>query len=124
VTWSITVPGRPRSKGNSHRHWNPVTVNALAAAKYHIRTARPREPFAVPVRVDVVFCFAIPKGKRKTLRSGDAHGVRPDRGNCLKLIEDALTGAVVVDDSLIASGDVSKIWHDVDETRVTVVPLA
>jgi len=51
---------------------------------------------------------------------GDPCAKHVDRGNLLKLVEDAMNGLVYEDDSQICGGDVQKIWGLEEETRVTI----
>jgi Holliday junction resolvase RusA-like endonuclease len=92
----------------------------LNAAKYAIRSARPAVPLSGPVYAEITFCFKIPPARKKHVRVGDIHDVRPDRGNCLKLIEDAMSDLVYGDDCQVGDGPVRKIWAERDETRIMV----
>jgi Holliday junction resolvase RusA-like endonuclease len=109
-------------KRGKRRFFAPAasTVKAERSAHEHVveqyGDTAPREG---PLRVDVEFRFALPK-KANGCAPGDPCLSRVDRGNLLKLIEDAMTGVVYVDDSQIVSGDVRKVWHRVDETIVWV----
>lgn len=76
---------------------------------------RPPVPLNGPVRLDVSFVMPIPSGwpewKRAAALEGRLHHVsRPDRGNLLKLCEDAMTGPFLTDDSRIVGGVVEKIY--------------
>ena len=109
------VPGKDTAQ-------NQATLASLCAPY------RPEIPFSGPVRLDVTFVFAIPKGwpewKKTAARQGDWHHVsRPDRGNLLKLLEDALTGPFLADDSQIVGGEVAKRYGDVPGYEIKIEPL-
>jgi Holliday junction resolvase RusA-like endonuclease len=139
--WSCVIPGRPTSKGNSRRILRAggrafaasshQTIQAERNARAIAWAERPPELLCGPLLLDVVFCFAIPQAKRERVSArgrvrpaqiiaGEPCMRRVDRGNLLKLIEDALEGVVYADDSQIVGGDVRKVWGERDETRVTV----
>lgn len=109
------VPGKDTQE-------NQATLASLMAPY------RPSVPFSCPVRVHVMFVMPIPLGwpewKKLAAREGCFHHVsRPDRGNLLKLLEDALTGPFLADDSLIVGGLVEKSYGDVPGYGVTLTPL-
>jgi Holliday junction resolvase RusA-like endonuclease len=127
--WTCTIPGKPRQKGNSKRAFvrggrafvvpGKGVREAEDAARLVVAAAAPRAPFVGAVEVTVTFVFAIPKSRRE-LRIGDPHTQDPDRGNLLKLVEDAMAGLVYVDDNQVCGGDVSKVWGARDETVIVV----
>lgn len=133
VAWSLDVPGRPRSKGNSKRVVrrgrfsriipSAAAVEGEASARSVIAAHAPATPLVGPLRVDVTFWFTIPpsrtKGKNRVV-PGQPCLLHVDRGNLLKLIEDAANGLVWVDDSQIVSGNVEKRWGLRDMTSITV----
>ena len=133
VLWTCEVPGRPRSKGNSKRVVrrgrfsriipSAAAVEGEASARAVIAAHAPPAPLAGALRVDVVFWFAIPpsraKGKNRVM-VGQPCLLHVDRGNLLKLIEDAANGLVWADDSQIVSGNVEKRWGLRDMTSITV----
>lgn len=131
--WTCTIPGRPGTKGNSHRimkRGNHMSVSPSASSQQRERAAReviaserPAAPFAGPLVVEVSFVFAIPASRRKgkdKVSVGDPCLLRVDRGNLLKLIEDAMNGLVYDDDSQVVGGNVSKVWGETSGTKVTV----
>jgi hypothetical protein len=132
-SWSCVIPGKPKPKGNAKKivrmgRFTKLTnddavVAAANNAKAIAYTQRPPQLFTGALVVDVDFVFAIPesrkRGKNKVV-PGQRHTQKPDRGNCLKMIEDVLEGIAYADDSAIADGVVRKLWGEVDETRVTV----
>lgn len=90
---------------------------------------RPAAPMVGPVRLDVTFVMQVPLGfpawKRKAAVEGRIHpDKRPDRGNALKLLEDALSGAFYVDDAQVVTGEVGKAYGEVPGYRITLTRLA
>lgn len=140
--WSCVIPGKPRTKNRKHAVWRPGMKHARLidhgpskVAEENTRALmamqKPAALFAGPVVQDVDFIFAIAESRRrdvkhrdgtvtKALQPGDLHDGRPDRGNLLKLLDDAMKGIIVGDDAQMADGRVRKLWGDIDETRVTV----
>lgn len=99
--------------------------DTLAARTYE---HRPSSPINGPVRLDVAFVMPIPTGwpawKKTAAREGRFHHVsRPDRGNLLKLLEDALKGPFYSDDSVVVAGNVAKSYGDVSGYKITLSPL-
>lgn len=134
--WTCIVPGRPKTKGNHGRivkigGFSKLIPSAAAVkgegdARSFIAAHAPASPFTGAVDVDVVFVFAVAQGKRKgkhRIDFGAPCMLSVDRGNLLKLIEDAMNGIVYLDDKQVVGGDVSKVWGDLDETRITVRPV-
>ena len=131
--WRCIVPGRPGTKGNSARivrRGRNLSVAPSAASVVNERAARevvassrPSAPFIGALIVDVDFVFAIPESKRKgknKIEAGAPCLLKVDRGNLLKLIEDAMNGLIYVDDSQVVDGRVSKTWGDTHGTYITV----
>ena len=134
------VAQRPRQKGNSKRlirvgrARRPMLVprrddklaeDALAA---RVMEFRPPQPFLGPVRLDVTFCMPVPRSwpqrrHEAALAGRELPAVRPDRGNLLKLVEDALEGPFYADDGQIVAGDVAKVYAEVPGYRIKLTPL-
>jgi Holliday junction resolvase RusA-like endonuclease len=86
---------------------------------------RPKAPFSVPVRLDVLAELEIPKtwSKRKqsAALAGDVQpGKRPDLSNVIKQIEDALNGVVFTDDALVVEIAARKVYGLQPKIVVTV----
>lgn len=93
--------------------------------------SRPSTPLDQPLRVDVEVRVAVPSSWSERKRAAALRGAlqpdrRPDRGNFLKLGEDALERAgFVVDDARIVCGDVAKVYAEVPGWRFVIDnPLA
>lgn len=90
------------------------------AAEQHLilaaRHFRPLQPLEGPLRLGVTFVMPIPPSWTQKKRAEALAGVvlptpRPDRGNMLKLIEDALEAAGYYrDDAAICAGPVDKVY--------------
>lgn len=121
------VPATLRTKGNSmeirrrgRKTWISPTDEQKAAENF-VRMASlqhaPREPLTGSLRMDVTFMVKVPKSyKGAKLAEALCGMLRPDtpdkgdRGNHLKLLEDALEGVFYVNDAQICAGDVSKMF--------------
>lgn len=81
-----------------------------------VHPSRPSSPLSGPLRLDVEAVVSVPSGwsrkKREAALSGELRPTtRPDRGNYLKLAEDALQAAgYLADDSNVVEGDVRKSY--------------
>lgn len=141
MTIRFFVPATLRTKGNRmkiHRRGNRRWIGPTdeqKAAEHFVRVAAspyaPREPFACPIKLDVIFVVQIPKGytgsKLARARSGALRPDTPDkgdRGNHLKLLEDALEGVFYVNDAQICEGNVAKVFGDVSGYQVEISELA
>jgi len=134
------VAQRPRQKGNSKRlirvgrarRWmlvprtdDKVAEDALAA---RVQAFRPPAPLFGPVRLDVTFCMPVPRSwplrrREAALAGRELPAVRPDRGNLLKLVEDALEGPFYVDDGQIVAGEVAKVYAEIPGYRIRLGSL-
>lgn len=113
-------------KGNSKRvarfggHVRLVPSRTECAAEAGLAaTARehapPWAPTTRPVRLDVCVVYACPPSWPRALRAAalagevvPTGGATHDRGNSLKLLEDALRGSWYADDAQVVAGDVRK----------------
>lgn len=89
---------------------------------------RPPAPFAGPVRLSVAFVVDVPEGWAAWKRAAALEGrlwptSRPDRGNLLKMIEDAMEGTFYLNDSQVVAGPVDKVYGPVAGYRVTIEEL-
>lgn len=133
----VVVACRPTTKGNHKqivrgRGGRPMLIGSTAARAAEaelvalLRPSAPAEPWDCPVAVDVEALLPAPRRLR-----GDSGGYpvgRPDRGNLLKCVEDALQKAGYFrDDAQIVDGRVAKRYVDIDELpgyRITVRELS
>lgn len=131
TTWDLVIPGRPGVKGNSKQIRKTragrlfVASNNKDKANENHARASVREqwkgpPLADALRVDVCFSFAVPKSRARRTRAGDWYAQRPDRDNLHKMVADAMSGIVYLDDSQIVAGAVEKRWADIDATHVHI----
>lgn len=139
----VFVACSPKPKGNDRKVLKlggKITVQhgdkAVAAQRELVgllaaHPARPAWPLDCPLRVDVEVRVAVPSSWSERKRAAALRGAlqpdrRPDRGNFLKLGEDALERAgYVVDDARIVCGDVAKVYAEVPGWRFVIDnPLA
>lgn len=121
------VAAIPGVKGNSKRvvkkGGRPSLIGDPLARKRErelvalLAEFRPSAPLDGPLRLDVTFVMPIPssfpKWKRAAALAGDVYPTRrPDRGNILKLVEDAMEGVFYRDDAQIVRGEVRKAYGD------------
>lgn len=137
------LQAKPAQKGNSKLIYrtgyrgsgatrvvsNPKDKAAEARLTAMARVHRPLRPLEGALRLDVQFVLTIPKSWSKRQRAEALAGVilpttRPDRGNCLKLIEDCLQSAgFYLDDSQIVAGEVGKRYGDPAGYLVRLSPV-
>ena len=140
MKYTFTLPGNPiplaraRIKSNlffsksTKRMWDPqkelkvLTAITLTNQFEELGIKLGSIPFDEPVHLDVVFYMPIAKTSVKKTKSlsGTYHIKRPDLSNMLKFIEDACTGVLYKDDSLIASVTVKKIYDTEPKTVFTI----
>lgn len=144
---AVWVPLKPRVKGNTKAVMRnkatgrPFVKGSKAEEKHEqlLRAAlksawRSPELLAVPVRVDVVVVLPMPQLSperpptwRVRARQGLELPVAPvdgDRGNYLKMVEDALEGSVLENDALVVDGRCAKIYGDEPGYEIRVTPIA
>jgi len=117
VAWARAVPRK-------HHMWdsqkNIKLLYGIAVAGQHVG-----EMYKGPLLLDVTFYFAMPKSRKREwdkLRN-TPHDIKPDNSNCIKLLEDAITGVLIHDDCIIAEIRAKKVWADEGKTIFTIVPL-
>lgn len=125
--------GRARysSRGGSIRVYTPdITRMWAEEAQFLARHVMgSRKPLQGPLRVELEFCFPVPRSwgnwKREAALDGRIkHTVKPDRDNLEKNLKDALNGIVWVDDSqVVQSGGIGKIYGTVPMVRAVVYQL-
>lgn len=109
----VMCNGRPlittREAGTHTKEWR-----ALVA--YTARQQYQGEPIRGPIRLSAIFFMPRPKGHFRTgKRAGELkpdapqwHTCKPDRTKLMRSTEDALTGILWADDTLIVAGPVEK----------------
>lgn len=127
---SFTIPLRPKPKGNTHRRTanggirnDTATVKHQQALAYMCRQYKQTPLWEGPVYLQITCVFKIPStGKYKNKKPGQyCIAGRPygDRGNCMKMIEDALQGILYVDDCQTVDGPPQKKWGTEDCYEIT-----
>jgi len=121
----LRVGGRLIVASNDRDRAAEQTLVSLLA--YH--PARPAAPLDGPLRVEVEARVQVPASWSRKARAAALAGVlrptsRPDRGNYLKLAEDALEAAGYLrDDALVVEGDVRKVYAEVAGWRIVLTSL-
>lgn len=130
IQWRLVVPGRPVTKGNSQRKTrgrilpSKQAQAAQAAMALLAKANRPRRLLGQHLYVELESRFRIPQsGENRLRRPGEYRLAIPDRGNLLKLVEDALKGVVYDDDAVIVDGPARKVWWPTDETLIVVTEI-
>ena len=104
-------------------------AEAMLVLALQAHPLRPASPLSGPLRLDVDAVREVPASwsgrKRARALSGELRPTtRPDRGNHLKLMEDALQAAGwIEDDSCVVEGDVRKVYGDPCGWRFTLGPV-
>jgi len=111
-----------RQLDNGHSDWAArVTYGARGAMGN-------RPPLEGPIHLELTFPRARPKnqfgtGKKATVLRADAPALpacKPDADKLMRLVADALTGVVYVDDQQITTVTIRKRWGDVPGVQVLV----
>ena len=128
MTCSITVHGKPRSRGSKRaitRHGKTILLDSDKHSRAWVDAIRAMageawkaELLRGPVRVDVVFFFARPKchfgtGRNAAILKASAptmHVQKPDVDKSLRGVLDGLTGVIFKDDSQVVTAIASKAW--------------
>lgn len=123
----IDVTGHPKGKGRGRavntasgaRIYTPAETRQWEQdARTEARaTMDGREPFSGPCWLGVKAVFPVPRSwpawKREAALAGDVlHTSTPDADNVAKIAQDALNGIVFVDDGLVATSVVEKVFGD------------
>lgn len=135
---SFTIIGEPNAQ-KRHRHASRgkfvQTYDPSKQEKADFRIVAqqnaPKEPYRVPLFVDITCYFSRPKSHYGTGRNADVlkpsapiyHTKKPDGDNCAKFIFDALNGIFWTDDSIICGFQISKQYCSKPETEVAIYAM-
>lgn len=120
---------KPFRLGNHVRmHYPKETKQAQDTLAARVLEHKPATPFMGPVRLAVIFVLPVPATAAAWKKIAALEGrvypwKRPDRGNLLKLFEDALAGPFYLDDAQVVDGNVGKRYGEVPGYWVTIEPL-
>ncbi len=137
---AFTVPGTPIPKLRArHRHVKTKAGREFTTSYTPDKTVKferrvrdcalfvmsSKEMFTGPLALRVIFRMPVPPSwsakKKAAAIAGSVHHVsRPDFGNLLKSVEDAMNGVVYKDDSAIVSVSGHKCYDDFPGVEITV----
>ena len=127
------VEGTPRPQGSKRCFNNRPVEVSKHVAKWRrsiskVAEGHFKEPFSVPVVMDLAFSFARPKShltSKGTLKDGypHEHVSRPDLDKLTRAVLDALTGVAYDDDSQVVAFSCRKHYGNGDGVEITVVPV-
>lgn len=135
---SFHVRGTPMPKGSTTRMPHGATIPAGTAEsrkrmdqwRMDIRDAARKAigeepPTNMPVRLWVEFAMVPPKSIRKRDAGWLCHAKKPDIDKLFRMLSDALTGIVWVDDSQVCYSAINKVyaWDGIAGATVTVEPI-
>jgi Holliday junction resolvase RusA-like endonuclease len=109
--------GRPRFAGG-HAYTDAATRKFERAVKmsalgYMAQNGFVMFPESVPLKAEIIACFAFPKTWQTKNFDATAHYLKvtkPDADNVLKAVLDALNGVCYTDDNQVADAHIVKQW--------------
>lgn len=125
--WS--APTVRMRRGRNITRSNPRMKAWQEAVHYNAKAAmNGRPPLEGPVELKVVIWVSPPKSWSKEKRKDALAGlirpaVRPDRSNILKALEDAMQGALYLDDKQVVEGPTSKRYGEPARVVVTITTI-
>jgi Holliday junction resolvase RusA-like endonuclease len=132
---TFTVEGEPRGKQRPrfnpktgrkpHTPGETVAYERLIQWEYLRQCKNYRFPDGVPLRLDIVAYYGIPKSESKKKQEAMAKGLlrptkKPDYDNVQKIVGDALNQVAYKDDSQIVDSRVQKFWSYTPKIFVTI----
>jgi len=134
LCWEVTIYGNPIAKKRprfARRGKSTATYNAQETEEGRLylelmQAWGQREPLSCPLAVQLLFGMPIPAStsakKRFAMLKGDIrHAKKPDSDNLAKFILDVGNGLLWVDDSLIDTLTVRRVYATPPFTRIVVV---
>lgn len=115
----------PRSGNKPHTPAKTVAYERLIQWEYLRQCKNYRFPDNVPLRLDIVAYYGIPKSESKKRQEAMAKGYlrptkKPDYDNVQKIVGDALNNTAYKDDSQIVDSRVQKFWSYTPKIIVTI----
>jgi len=97
--------------------------------KWQLQAQMNEKPLTVPLELDIVFYFSVPKStstaKRKQMLRDDIHHmIKPDNDNLQKYYLDCMTGIIYEDDCQVVDIHARKVYGDSPRTVICVRPLS
>lgn len=121
--------GRPRFVRATGRTYTPEATMAgeRNIAYFAAAAMRGRPLFSDPLELHIVATYLPPKSRTRAQRAlpwAPFRGARPDVDNILKALLDACNGVVWVDDAIVASVRVAKVYGEQPGINVTLHELS
>ena len=124
---SFTIAGEPlplmRARYNRVSVYDPQKTAKLVIGITISNQNNNKPPILGPVILDITFFMPIPKSKKKKIKPGDPHIIKPDISNLIKLYEDVSSGIIFKDDCQITQILARKIYDINPRTEFKVIPL-
>ena len=131
MTITFFIPGDPRphlrhrDRAGGRGKYDP-SAKDKEAFLYLAKKYAPKKPIKGPIEMILHFAMKRPKSHYGTgrnswklkLSASGSYVAKPDLGNLVKLVEDALNGVFYVDDAQIWSTDAMKAYRDEPGTMV------
>ncbi len=123
-----TIPGIPvawaRAVPSGKNMWDSQK-NIKLFYGLTVKNQHHGEMYKGPIFLDVTFYFPMPKSKKKKWDEmrGTPHIIKPDLSNCVKLLEDAITGILIHDDCILADTHARKRWADEGKTVFKLIGI-
>lgn len=123
-----TIPGLPvawaRAVPQGNRMWDSQK-NLKLFYGITLNGQHNGEMYKGPLLLDVTFYFPMPKTKKNKWDEmrNMPHSIVPDSSNCIKFLEDAITGVLIHDDCIIADIHSRKRWADEGKTVFKLIQL-
>ncbi len=142
-TITLTIYGDPKAQ-KRHRHAKIKSKKGLDFITNYdpsksekqnflltVQNQRPKEPFDVPLSVDMAFYFSRPKGHYGTGKNANVlkpsapkwHTSKPDVDNLRKFYMDSLNKIYWKDDSVICAGQTLKQYSNRPRVEIVIRPI-
>lgn len=117
----IPIPQKRPRLGKGHTY-NPQ-ANLKEDTSWVIKAQRKSFITKSPLHIDFIFFMPIPKSKKKKIKPGDFHAVKPDADNLEKFYLDAATGILFFSDAQVCSLRSLKIYDNNPRTIMRIYNL-
>jgi Holliday junction resolvase RusA-like endonuclease len=112
-----------RGKG-SQFYMPPKTREYMNKIKYYAKNIYKGEPLAIPLSVELTFCFPNAGHRLKPKHSDIWQCQKPDLDNLEKAFFDGIQGVILEDDCWVVDKKSSKVWGESYGIWLLVVPAS